>query len=172
MVETGWHRAGAACGIETKGELMNQVTRCSVRRLVALCATAPFALLGAAYAAQTHPDKGAKAPTAAQKFKNIQVLKSLPADRLIPTMHVWNDSLGVRCDFCHAVETNAAGQHVGWEKDVKPEKTMARKMAVMTMKLHKGEKLLEGRASCFMCHHGHATPELKAPGQTTPGAAR
>jgi hypothetical protein len=120
----------------------------------------PFVLLASAYAENPTQEKG---QTAAQKFKNIRVLKNLPADQLVPLMHTWNNSLGVQCNFCHEVETNSAGQHVGWEKDVKPEKGMARKMVEMTMKLNKSEQLLGGRATCFMCHHGHANPELKAP---------
>src|SRR5262245_50162720 len=39
--------------------------------------------------------QGNKKPeTAGQKFKNIKILKDLPADQLIPVMHKFNDSLG------------------------------------------------------------------------------
>lgn len=132
---------------------------------IALSSAAPFLILATAYAARTGQENAekAKTPTAAQKYKNIRVLKNLPADQLGPLMHQWNDSLGVQCTFCHEVETNAEGRHVGFERDVKPEKAMARKMVQMTMKLNKSEKLLEGRATCFMCHHGHARPEFKVP---------
>jgi len=39
--------------------------------------------------------------TAAQQFKNIQVLKDIPADQLIPTMQFIVGALGVDCEFCH-----------------------------------------------------------------------
>ena len=45
---------------------------------------------------------GGDAPkTAAQQFKNIQVLKDIPAEQLIPTMQFITASLGVECEFCH-----------------------------------------------------------------------
>jgi hypothetical protein len=39
--------------------------------------------------------------TAAQQFKNIQILKDMPADRLIPAMQFITASLGVDCEYCH-----------------------------------------------------------------------
>src|SRR6516164_9583771 len=39
--------------------------------------------------------------TAEQQFKNIQVLKNIPADQLIPSMQFIAASLGVDCEFCH-----------------------------------------------------------------------
>ena len=130
---------------------------------------APCVILGAAHAAQSDD---AKVQTAAQKFKNIKVLKSVPADKLVPIMHQWNASLGVRCDFCHDIQTTSSGQHVGWEKDTKPMKDMARKMAVMTQKMFQSDKLLKGRASCFMCHHGRPEPDTKAPEEAPRAGAK
>src|SRR5258705_232049 len=39
--------------------------------------------------------------TTDQAFKNIQILKGIPADQLIPTMQLISSSLGVECEFCH-----------------------------------------------------------------------
>src|SRR5690349_3543450 len=58
------------------------------------------------------------------RLKNIQVLKGVPADRIIPIMREYNASLGVRCDFCHVGRD--------FDKDTKPEKRTARKMILMT----------------------------------------
>ena len=42
------------------------------------------------------------APKKAEEvFKNIQVLKGIPADQVFPTMQFITASLGVECDFCH-----------------------------------------------------------------------
>ena len=102
--------------------------------------------------------------TAREVYKNIKVLpKDLPADQVIPIMHKINDSLGVRCDFCHVIETDAAGKHVGWEKEDKKMKEVARKMIVMTNDLRDKQKILDKKATCFMCHHGKAEPETNAP---------
>ena len=61
--------------------------------------------------------------TAEQAYKNIQVLKGIPADQLIPAMQFITASLGVQCDFCHV--ENA------FEKDDKEHKQTARKMMRM-----------------------------------------
>ena len=48
------------------------------------------------------PRASAQAPkTTEQQFKNIQVLKGIPSDQLIPAMQFITASLGVECDFCH-----------------------------------------------------------------------
>ena len=60
----------------------------------------------------------ARGETAGKKFKNVQVLKDVPADQLIPSMQFISASLGVECDFCH-VEN--AGK-MEFDKDDKEEK--------------------------------------------------
>src|SRR5437899_13061225 len=49
---------------------------------------------------QAQPAQGAP-KTASQQFKNIQVLKDIPADQLIPGMQFITASLGVECEYCH-----------------------------------------------------------------------
>jgi hypothetical protein len=100
-----------------------------------------------------------KQPMAAQRFKNIQVLKNLPASQLIPTMRNISASLGVRCYYCHVEGSN----HTGFEKDTKPTKRIARQMLLMVMDINAREKAIHGKATCFMCHHGSAVPVTKAP---------
>jgi hypothetical protein len=116
----------------------------------------PVLLSVAVGRAQVKPAPSA-ADTAAKKFKNIQILKSLPADQLIPVMRKFNASLGVECNFCHVISEN----HTGFEKDDKPTKKMARKMLVMVMDMNEREKVLEGRATCYMCHRGKPEPQLQ-----------
>jgi len=64
-----------------------------------------------------------------QVFKNIQVLKGIPADQLIPAMQFITSSLGVECDFCHV--QNA------FDKDEKKPKQTARKMMEMMFAINK-----------------------------------
>lgn len=90
-------------------------------------------------------------------YKNIKVLKDLPAEKLIPTMREWNVSLGVKCDFCHVVTAD----HKGFEKDDKPPKRAARAMVTMVMDLNKHQKPLGNRATCYLCHHGRPEPEFR-----------
>lgn len=129
-----------------------------VRGIATLIALAvPAALLGAA--AATHAAGQEQHTTAGKAYKNIRVLKNLPADQLIPLMHKFNASLGVRCDFCHVVGPN----HTGFELDTKPAKGMARKMIVMSESINLHQPILDHHATCYMCHHGQPEPETQAP---------
>ena len=44
---------------------------------------------------------GSKVKTTEEVYKNIQVLRGVPADQLNPTMRLVALSLGVQCSFCH-----------------------------------------------------------------------
>jgi hypothetical protein len=123
--------------------------------LIAAAAAAPVLLSVAVSRAQVKPQDAAD--TAGKKFKNIQILKTLPADQLIPVMRKFNVALGVECNFCHVI----ASDHSGFEKDDKPTKKMARQMLLMVMDMNQREKVLGGRATCFMCHRGKPEPELE-----------
>ena len=83
-----------------------------------------------------------------QKYKNIQILKGLPADRLTKIMFAFKDSLGVDCTFCHIKDQ--------FDKDDKPTKQMARKM--ITIVRDANAKLGSARISCFTCHRGQQRP--------------
>jgi len=98
--------------------------------------------------AQNAPPAGAR--TAAQQFKNIQVMKDIPAEDLIPAMQFISASLGVECTYCHI-------EHA-FDKDDKKEKKFARHMIEMTMNINKDN--FEGKrwVTCYSCHRGAAKP--------------
>jgi hypothetical protein len=87
---------------------------------------------------------------AEEQFKNIQVLKGIPAEQLFPTMEFISASLGVKCEFCHV--KNA------FEKDDKKPKQTARKMMEMMFAINKDN--FDGRrnVTCYSCHHGDTKP--------------
>src|SRR5271165_2782829 len=88
--------------------------------------------------------------TAEQAFKNIQVLKGIPADQVVPTMRFIRDSLGgVACGFCHLQDRSA---------DDKPEKQMARKMIAMELAINKDTFGGSVEVTCYTCHRGAAMP--------------
>ncbi len=109
------------------------------------------------------PDAPAK-QTAAQKYKNIKVLKDLPADQLGPLMHQYNTALNVKCNFCHVVNA----EHNAWDKDDVPMKAVARQMIGVVNDLNAHQKSLNGRATCYMCHQGHPEPVTSVPPPTAP----
>jgi photosynthetic reaction center cytochrome c subunit len=101
--------------------------------------------------AQSQAIPAAEAPKTAEKqFKNIQVLKDIPADQLIPAMQFITASLGVECEFCHV-------EHE-MQKDDKKEKKTARKMIEMELALNKSHFDNEIEVTCYTCHRGSAHP--------------
>ncbi|MGH9703557.1 MAG: c-type cytochrome [Candidatus Acidiferrales bacterium] len=99
--------------------------------------------------APTAPAPGATGPTAAEKFKNIQVLKDIPADSLVPSMNFISASLGVECAFCHVNP---------FDKDEKQEKATAREMIAMTMAINKNNFKGHREVTCNTCHRGASKP--------------
>lgn len=99
------------------------------------------------------PDIGSPAQTprkAEEQFKNIRILKGIPAEQLFPTMEFMSASLGVNCEFCHV--KNA------FEKDDKKPKQTARKMMEMMFAINQDN--FDGRrnVTCYSCHRGDAKP--------------
>lgn len=88
--------------------------------------------------------------TAEQQFKNIQELKGVPAEQLIPTMQFISASLGVGCDFCHVPHQ--------MDKDDKKEKQTARKMIAMQLAINRGNFDGKVQVTCNTCHRGSARP--------------
>lgn len=87
---------------------------------------------------------------AEEQFKNIQVLKGIPAEQLFPTMQFVAASLGVNCDYCHI--KNA------FEKDDKKTKQTARKMMEMMLTINQENFDGHRAVTCYSCHHGNAKP--------------
>lgn len=129
----------------------------------------PLTLLGimslsALVGAQQAGPKEGKAPsrreeTAGQKYKNVKVLRDLPAKQLIPMMHTFNKELSVTCEFCHVVNA----EHNAWDKDDNPNKEVSRDMIRIVQDLNAPKSATGGtrsyhlktKANCFLCHHGH-----------------
>src|SRR6202162_4040858 len=90
--------------------------------------------------------------TTEQVYKNIQVLKGVPADQLIPAMQFITASLGVQCDFCHL--ENA------FDKDDKKTKQTARKMMRMMFAINKDNFDGHKEVTCYACHRGSHKPVI------------
>lgn len=104
---------------------------------------------GGASASSGQAAAGAAVETAAEHYKNIQVLKDIPAYQLTSTMDFIAASLGVQCEFCHVDDAK--------DKDDKANKLMARKMMLMTMAINKAN-FDRPQVTCFTCHHGTNDP--------------
>lgn len=108
----------------------------------------------AARAQSSTPATGAAPKLAEEQFKNIQVLKGVPADQVIPAMQFMAASLGVECDFCHV----QGERGLAADKDDKKTKVTARKMMQMMFAINKEN--FEGHrvVTCNSCHNGSAHP--------------
>src|SRR5215469_12433943 len=87
---------------------------------------------------------------AEEVFKNIQVLKGVPADQVFPTMQFMTASLGVECDFCHVRDA--------FEKDDKKPKATARKMMEMMFAINADNFDRHRAVTCYSCHRGSVQP--------------
>jgi photosynthetic reaction center cytochrome c subunit len=129
---------------------MNQ--KCQVRLTAGLALACAFLLGGMTLRGQTSPIQPAtsKPGTTEEAYKNIQVLKGLPAEQLIPAMQFITSSLGVECSFCHV--------EGAFEKDDKKPKQVARKMMQMMFAIN--QQNFEGKreVTCYSCHRGSAHP--------------
>ncbi|HEX7284897.1 MAG TPA: c-type cytochrome [Candidatus Angelobacter sp.] len=112
--------------------------------------------------ASTAKTEGAAKPgvkTAEQQFKNIQALKGVPADQIIPAMQYFNASLGVECNFCHVREQ----QQLAPDKDDKEEKRTARQMIAMTQAINQNHFKGQPEVGCATCHSGLSRPRSAPP---------
>ena len=92
-------------------------------------------------------DSGKKAE---EVFKNIQVLKGIPAEQLAPAMQFMTASLGVSCGYCHVEEH--------FEKDDKKAKRTAREMMKMMSAIDANHFEGKREVTCYTCHRGAAEP--------------
>jgi hypothetical protein len=84
------------------------------------------------------------------RFKNLQVLKDVPPDQLIPAMQFITASLGVECEFCHVRDA--------FDKDDKQPKQTARRMMHMMFDLNANQFHGERAVTCYTCHRGSTKP--------------
>ena len=107
--------------------------------------------IGRAYSAGPQASPTSASPKKAEEqFKNIQVLKGIPADQVFPTMQFITASLGVECEFCHVRNE--------FDKDDKKPKQAARKMMEMMFAINKDNFDGHREVTCYSCHRGHANP--------------
>jgi hypothetical protein len=92
---------------------------------------------------------------AEEVYKNIQIMKGVPAPRLRLVMNNLTRWLGVDCAHCHVPGA--------FEKDDKPPKQTARKMFQMVRAM--GQDYFEGAnpVTCWTCHRGEAHPQSLPP---------
>jgi photosynthetic reaction center cytochrome c subunit len=117
------------------------------------CATLMVLICGVAAIGETqalNPMQPSSSKTAEQVYRNIQVLKGVPADQIPTAMQFISASLGVECSYCHNTHK--------FDDDGTKTKGTARNMIKMVMAINKEN--FDGRreVTCYSCHHGSADP--------------
>ena len=101
--------------------------------------------------------KGKENRPAGEVFKNVTVLKTMPAARFLRIMDFgYSRALGVGCEHCHSEDR--------WEADEKRPKLATREMIVMTEEINRKLAVLENIdnseavINCTTCHRGYVKP--------------
>jgi hypothetical protein len=94
------------------------------------------------------------AKPAGELFKNVKVLKDVPAGQFLQYMRSFNAALGKECTFCHVQDRSS---------DEKHEKVVARNMITMSHEIN--EKFFNGKMEvrCYTCHKGAEHPVSTPP---------
>jgi outer membrane lipoprotein-sorting protein len=95
-------------------------------------------------------------PMAENVFKNIQVLKGMPADEFMETMGMFASSLVYDCTGCHVKDILIRREAFA---EPTPRIQRARQMVVMVNALNKQYFGGQPRVTCFTCHRGSGFPE-------------
>ena len=109
------------------------------------------------------PAQTTKPPMSEEVFKNVQVLKGIPADEFMSTMGIFSAALGMSCENCHVANDSKWENYAG---DNTPTKITARRMVSMMQGINKS--FFNGRqvVTCYSCHRGgerpKTTPNLEA----------
>jgi rubrerythrin len=97
---------------------------------------------------------------AGEVFKNVQLLKDVPAGRFLRIMDAgYAQSLGVGCDHCHVEER--------WEADEKRPKRATREMVKLVRDINNSLGQMqeidtsEATVNCTTCHRGFVKPALQ-----------
>lgn len=94
---------------------------------------------------------------AEQAYKNIQIFKGMPANRIEGVMRGFRSALGVQCTYCHV-----RGQ---FDSDEVEHKEVARAMKKMTDELAQNHFKGESKVTCYSCHRGEEQPARLPPAE-------
>jgi hypothetical protein len=101
--------------------------------------------------------RGKEDRPAGEVFKNVKLLKDMPAARFLRVMDTgYSRALGVGCEHCHVEER--------WDTDEKRPKRAAREMILLVRRINDelGEMQdidnTEPGVNCATCHRGYVKP--------------
>jgi photosynthetic reaction center cytochrome c subunit len=129
------------------------MTRHTFARLSLVIAAVVLVATSVTRAQQPQQPAAPAGPLAPQKYKDIQVLKDIPADQLDVTMRYFVAATGLNCSNCH-MRDQATGVFT-YEADTRA-KTTARNMIKIVQTVNAGD--FGAQISCGTCHQGRNRP--------------
>ena len=129
----------------------------SRRTILGIVGTVIVCVLSVALASgQTAP--APKPQMAEEVFKNIPALKGIPVDEFMDTMGMFAAALSMNCIDCHTDDSSAKWENFAKETTIKQT---ARRMILMVNALNRNNFMGERRVTCWTCHRGDPSPEIR-----------
>ena len=130
--------------LESKSRLL------SALGVIAICLSGIVSASGQSDAAQ-------KPLMSEEAFKDVQVLRGIPASEFIETMGFFAVSLTANCTTCHGDASAGSWEHYA---DNTQLKTAARRMVVMMNSINQANFGGKREVTCYTCHRGDRTPRV------------
>ena len=116
--------------------------------------SASFFALGSASGQATPQQKPLMSEEA---FKDVQVLRGIPASEFVETMGFFAVSLTANCTTCHGDASAGSWEHYA---DNTPLKSAARRMVIMMNSINQANFGGKREVTCYTCHRGDRTPRV------------
>jgi photosynthetic reaction center cytochrome c subunit len=118
--------------------------------------TLAVCLLGV-WSAWGQADPAQKPLMSEEAFKDVQVLRGIPASEFIETMGFFAVSLTANCTTCHGDASAGSWEHYA---DNTPLKAATRRMVVMMNSINQANFGGKREVTCYTCHRGDRAPRV------------
>src|SRR5690242_7729693 len=122
----------------------------SVIGIIAVC-------LGSVASASAQNDAAQKPLMSEEAFKDVQVLRGIPASEFVETMGFFAVSLTANCTTCHGDASAGSWEHYA---DNTPLKSAARRMVLMMNSINQANFGGKREVTCYTCHRGDRIPRV------------
>lgn len=122
------------------------------------CVTSVVVLLGSTVLVKGQGAPGRR-PLAEEVYKNIQVMRGVPADEVLISMGVISNALAVNCTYCHLGDGGGGWAEYGKDND---KKVTARRMILMMNQINQTHFGGRQVVTCISCHNGGNRPRVTA----------
>jgi photosynthetic reaction center cytochrome c subunit len=92
-----------------------------------------------------------------EAFRDVQVLRGIPASEFIETMGFFAVSLTANCTTCHGDASAGSWEHYA---DNTPLKSAARRMVIMMNSINQANFGGKREVTCYTCHRGDRIPRV------------